>query len=78
MGFTGGASGIEPSCQGRRPKRREFDPWVRNGLCLQRSELPRAMTEGYKLIKGRMGMSTDVPRKSQFTTSTLPSKKEEI
>ena len=28
MGFPGGASGKEPTCQCRRPKRRGFDPWV--------------------------------------------------
>ena len=78
MGFTGGASGIEPGCQGRRHKRCEFDPWVTNGLHLQRLELPRDMTEDYKLIKGRIGMNTDVPSKSQLATSTLPSEKEEI
>ena len=27
MGFPGGASGKEPSCQGRRGKRCGFDPW---------------------------------------------------
>ena len=27
-GFPGGASGKESTCQGRRPKRREFSPWV--------------------------------------------------
>ena len=29
MGFLGGASGKEPTCQYRRQKRRGFDPWVR-------------------------------------------------
>ena len=29
QGFPGGASGKEPACQGRRHKRRGFDPWVR-------------------------------------------------
>ena len=29
LGFEGGAGGKEPSCQRRRHKRREFDPWVR-------------------------------------------------
>ena len=28
-GFPGGASGKEPTCQCRRPKRCRFDPWVR-------------------------------------------------
>ena len=28
-GFPGGASGKEPTCQWRRPKRCRFDPWVR-------------------------------------------------
>ena len=27
-GFPGGASGREPVCQGRRPKRLRFNPWV--------------------------------------------------
>ena len=27
-GFPGGASGKESTCQGRRPKRQEFHPWV--------------------------------------------------
>ena len=27
-GFPGGASGQEPTCQCRRPKRCRFDPWV--------------------------------------------------
>ena len=27
-GFPGGASGKESTCQGRRPKRCEFGPWV--------------------------------------------------
>ena len=27
-GFPGGTSGKEPTCQCRRFKRREFDPWV--------------------------------------------------
>ena len=29
LGFPGGTSGKEPTCQCRRPKRCEFDPWVR-------------------------------------------------
>ena len=29
MGFPGGTSGKELACQCRRPKRHEFDPWVR-------------------------------------------------
>ena len=29
LGFLGGASGKEPSCQCRRHKRWRFDPWVR-------------------------------------------------
>ena len=28
-GFPGGSGGKEPACQGRRPKRCRFDPWVR-------------------------------------------------
>ena len=28
MGFPGGASGKEPACQCRRPKRCSFHPWV--------------------------------------------------
>ena len=28
LGFPGGASGKELSCQRRRPKRCRFDPWV--------------------------------------------------
>ena len=28
MGFPGGASGKEPACQCRIPKRCRFDPWV--------------------------------------------------
>ena len=27
-GFPGGTSDDEPTCQHRRPKRLEFDPWV--------------------------------------------------
>ena len=29
LGFPGGASGKEQSCQCRRPKRHVFNPWVR-------------------------------------------------
>ena len=29
LGFPGGASGKEPTCQWRRPKRCGFNPWVR-------------------------------------------------
>jgi len=29
LGFPGGASGKEHTCQYRKHKRREFDPWVR-------------------------------------------------
>ena len=29
MGFPGGASGKEPTCQCKRQRRRAFDPWVR-------------------------------------------------
>ena len=29
MGFPGGTDDKEPACQGRRCKRRGFDPWVR-------------------------------------------------
>ena len=28
LGFPGGTSGKEPTCQCRRPKRHRFDPWV--------------------------------------------------
>ena len=31
-GFSGGPSGKEPTCQGRRHQRQGFDPWVRNIL----------------------------------------------
>ena len=27
--FPGGASGKEPACQCKRPKRHKFDPWIR-------------------------------------------------
>ena len=37
-GFPGGASGKEPACQCRRPKRRWFDPWV--GKILWRQPTP--------------------------------------
>ena len=30
MGFPGGSSAEEPSCQWRRHKRCGFNPWVRN------------------------------------------------
>jgi len=30
MGFPGGTSGKEPTCQCRRHKKGRFDPWVRN------------------------------------------------
>ena len=30
LGFPGGASGKEPTCQCRRCKRHGFDPWVEN------------------------------------------------
>ena len=33
MGFPGGASGKEPTCQCRRRERPEFDPWVRKIPC---------------------------------------------
>ena len=29
LGFPGGASGKEPACQCRKPKRLKFNPWVR-------------------------------------------------
>ena len=29
VGFPAGANGKEPTCQCRRPKRCEFDPWIR-------------------------------------------------
>ena len=29
MGFSGGASGIEPTCQFRRRKIHGLDPWIR-------------------------------------------------
>ena len=32
MGFSGGTSSKEPACQCRRPKRCEFNPWVRKIL----------------------------------------------
>ena len=32
MGFSGGASGKEPTYQCRRPKRLRFDLWVRKTL----------------------------------------------
>ena len=32
LSFPGCASGKEPPCQCRRPKRRRFDPWVRKTL----------------------------------------------
>ena len=31
LGFPGGASGKEPTCQCRRHKRFRFNPWVGNG-----------------------------------------------
>ena len=34
-GFPGGASGTEPACQCRRPKRCRFEPWVRKIPCMR-------------------------------------------
>ena len=39
MGFPGGASGKEPTCQYRRCKRRRIDPWVRK-IPWRRTEQP--------------------------------------
>ena len=39
MGFPGGASGKEPSCQCRRYKRHGFDPWV-GKIPWRREQLP--------------------------------------
>ena len=50
--FRGGASGKEPACQSRRPKRLGFDlwvgkiPWRRNGNPLQYSCLENPMDRG--------------------------------
>ena len=52
MGFSGGASGKEPTCQYRRRKRCRFDPWVRkiprrgNGNPLQYACLKNSMSRG--------------------------------
>ena len=49
MGFPGGASGKESTCQGRRCKRRGLDLWVgkipglRNGNLLRYSSLENSM-----------------------------------
>ena len=52
LGFPGGASGEEPACQRRRPKRHGFNPWVgkipwrRDGSPLQYSCLENPMDRG--------------------------------
>ena len=52
MSFPGGASGKQPTCQCRRPKRRGFDPWVGkmpeggNGHPLQYSCLENPVDRG--------------------------------
>ena len=38
-GFPGGASGKEPACQCRRPKRHQFTPWVRK-IAWKRAQQP--------------------------------------
>ena len=40
MGFPGSASSKEPTCQCRRRKRREFNPWVRKILWGRKKWLP--------------------------------------
>ena len=64
-GMPGGASGKEPSCQCRRHKRHEFNPWVRkipgggHGNPLQYSGLENPMDRGawwatvYRISKSR-------------------------
>ena len=52
LGFSGGASGKEPTCRGRRCKRCRFSPWVEkipckgNGNPLQYSCLENPMDRG--------------------------------
>ena len=40
MGFSGGASGKEPTCQCRRCKRHRLDPWVGWGTSCRRKRQP--------------------------------------
>ena len=63
LGFPGGISSIEPSCQCRRLMRREFDPWVGrspgvgNGKTLQYSCLENSIIVHW-VAKSRTSLST--------------------
>ena len=56
MGFPGGASGKEPTCQCRKHRRHRFDPWVRN-IPLRRKWQPTSVslpreTHGQRKLAG--------------------------
>ena len=53
-GFPGGASGEEPACQCRRPKRHRFDPWEdpqREGMATHSSILAQRIPMDHALEK---------------------------
>ena len=60
--FPGGASGKESTCQCRRHKRREFDPWVgkvpwrRTRPPLQNSSLENPKDRGSWRVAGSIGL----------------------
>ena len=70
LGFPGGASGKEPTCQCRKYKRHGFDPWVRkipwrrvwqpNPVCLPGESHEQRRLAGYSPRAHKESDMTDV------------------
>ena len=58
MGFPGGASGKEPTCQCRRRERLEFDPWVRKIPCRRAWQLTLVFLPGENPMDRRAWLAT--------------------
>ena len=71
LGFLGGASGKEPSCQCRRLKRHGFDPWVRK-IPWRREWLPiRVFLQGESHGQRNLaGYSREGHKESDMTEQT--------
>ena len=71
MGFPGGASGKEPTCQCRRHKRCRFDPWVRKIPWMRAWQpTPVFLPEESLGQRNLMGYGSEGHKKSDMTEVT--------
>ena len=70
MGFPGGASGKESTCQGRRCKRRGLDPWV-GKIPLEKEMVTYASSPAWRIPMDRGAWWATVYRVKESDTTKV-------